>query len=635
MTAPAATVYWLHVVLICSLVVGRHSFSIQEGGLLTQDLKLQKWASPITVKGDVFVHKDVTLSIAAGVVMRFAPGVMLAVNGTLKAEGLPDDRIIMTRMDAPEFMTTAWPGDIRLVDDQSVMYGRLQILYRGRWRGICANSQNWTQTDTDVACRQLGFLEGIFSFVSWARNDSRFMLYHQPDCSGSESNILDCAGSQRIQIGSRICVQQKTIHLHCYGLAPQSTAASNWWGLEFYNATLRPVIKGSIAIYESNSVLENVDILYAGLDPLGNPVPAVRASPTVPRLDGVAIRYCALDATNFTDINASTIVHNSDFELNRGHGLVVESRFGRINVTDSRVVANSGNGIKAKLLDSKFLIIDEQKAFCRRVNTGGYQQFPQVISGIPFRQFRTSCDKYFPASMSARHCRYSSISTSQHLCRLVTVTIPLSVLPSIYVCSSLSLFFYQYFPASMSARDCHYSSISTSQHLCLLVTVAIPLSVLPSIYVGTSLSLFFYQYFPASMSARHCRYSSISTSQHLCWLVTVAILLSVLPSIYVGSSLSLFFYQYFPASMSARDCRYSSISTSQHLCRLVTVTIPLSVLPSIYVCSSLSLFFYQYFPASMSARDCHYSSISTSQHLCLLVTVAIPLSVLPSIYVGS
>ena len=86
MTAPAATVYWLHVVLICSLVVGRYSFSIQEGGLLTQDLKLQKWASPITVKGDVFVHKDVTLSIAAGVVMRFAPGVMLAVNGTLKAE---------------------------------------------------------------------------------------------------------------------------------------------------------------------------------------------------------------------------------------------------------------------------------------------------------------------------------------------------------------------------------------------------------------------------------------------------------------------------------------------------------------------------------------------------------------------
>jgi len=86
MTAPVVVLHWLHVGVICTLIAGSESFSIQEGGLLTEDLKLQKWASPITVKGDVFVHKDATLTIAAGVVMRFAPGVMLAVNGTLKAE---------------------------------------------------------------------------------------------------------------------------------------------------------------------------------------------------------------------------------------------------------------------------------------------------------------------------------------------------------------------------------------------------------------------------------------------------------------------------------------------------------------------------------------------------------------------
>ena len=84
MTAPVAA--WLRVVLVCSLVIGSRGFSIQEGGLLTQDLTLQKWSSPITVKGNVFVAKDVTLSIAPGVVMRFAPGVMLAVNGTLSAK---------------------------------------------------------------------------------------------------------------------------------------------------------------------------------------------------------------------------------------------------------------------------------------------------------------------------------------------------------------------------------------------------------------------------------------------------------------------------------------------------------------------------------------------------------------------
>ena len=75
-----------------------------------------------------------------------------------------------------------------------------------------------------------------------------------------------------------------------------------------------------------------------------------------------------------------------------GHGLVVESRFGRIRVTDSRVTANSGNGIKAKLLDRKYLIIDEDKSFCKRINLGGNQMFPQVISGIP-NTYTTSCDK--------------------------------------------------------------------------------------------------------------------------------------------------------------------------------------------------------------------------------------------------
>ena len=87
---------------------------------------------------------------------------------------------------------------------------------------------------------------------------------------------------------------------------------------------------GTIAIYESASVLEHVDILYAGVDPLGEPVPAVRASPTAPALDGVTIRYCALDATNFTDINASTIVHNSDFERNRGES----ARSSRVSATN-------------------------------------------------------------------------------------------------------------------------------------------------------------------------------------------------------------------------------------------------------------------------------------------------------------
>ena len=90
---------------------------------------------------------------------------------------------------------------------------------------------------------------------------------------------------------------------------------------------------------------------------------------------------------------------------------MVESRFGRIRVTDSRMTANSGNGIKAKLLDRKYLIIDEDKSFCKRINLGGNQMFPQVISGIP-NKYTTSCDKVRTATLA---CVNNVLAAQLHL----------------------------------------------------------------------------------------------------------------------------------------------------------------------------------------------------------------------------
>ena len=61
--------------------------------------------------------------------------------------------------------------------------------------------------DVNVACQQLGFRAGNFSFLPWARNDSSYMLYLEPGCVGDESNILNCPGSRNIRIGSKICRQ--------------------------------------------------------------------------------------------------------------------------------------------------------------------------------------------------------------------------------------------------------------------------------------------------------------------------------------------------------------------------------------------------------------------------------------------
>ncbi len=115
-----------------------------------------------------------------------------------------------------------------------------------------------------------------------------------------------------------IAENQQTVHLVCDGIAPR-TAIGHWWGLEFYNSTHKVVQnEPSIKINESSSVLEYVDVMFAGVDNVGEPVPAVRASPLPPRLTNVNIMYSALDATNFTDVKTSTYVTDSVLKGNRG-----------------------------------------------------------------------------------------------------------------------------------------------------------------------------------------------------------------------------------------------------------------------------------------------------------------------------
>ena len=108
------------------------------------------------------------------------------------------------------------------------------------------------------------------------------------------------------------------MHLECFGLAPDSPARDYWWGLEFYNTTIVIGRQDNVATNESSSILANVDIEYAGVSPVLDPVPAIRASPTIPGLTNVTIRHVALDGTNFTDALSPTLVYNLEVKNCRG-----------------------------------------------------------------------------------------------------------------------------------------------------------------------------------------------------------------------------------------------------------------------------------------------------------------------------
>ena len=64
-----------------------------------------------------------------------------------------------------------------------------------------------------------------------------------------------------------------------------------------------------------------------------------------------------------------------------GHGFTVESHIGRISLSNSRFYDNRGNGVKAKLLDGKFAIVDLKRTFCERPGVDGRQAFPRLMTG--------------------------------------------------------------------------------------------------------------------------------------------------------------------------------------------------------------------------------------------------------------
>jgi len=113
-------------------------------------------------------------------------------------------------------------------------------------------------------------------------------------------------------------VFQRTIRLHCFGLSNNSVAHDYWWGIEMYNATYIQSVDGVSAINESATILQNVDIKFAGVSPTLDAVPALRASPTVPALINVTIMHSALDAMNYSEVMSSTIIYNTAISNSRG-----------------------------------------------------------------------------------------------------------------------------------------------------------------------------------------------------------------------------------------------------------------------------------------------------------------------------
>ncbi|XP_051561416.1 neurotrypsin-like [Myxocyprinus asiaticus] len=93
--------------------------------------------------------------------------------------------------DAGVTCTPLTDGAVRLVGGVKGFEGRLEVHYRGQWGTVC--DDGWTQTNTQVVCRQLGFRSGQNASPGRFGTAMGPILLDDVRCTGKEPTITHCS----------------------------------------------------------------------------------------------------------------------------------------------------------------------------------------------------------------------------------------------------------------------------------------------------------------------------------------------------------------------------------------------------------------------------------------------------------
>lgn len=91
------------------------------------------------------------------------------------------------------FLTVRLIGSVR-----DVYRGRVEVLYNGVWGRICFSGE-WTITESNVVCRQLGYDGALSETYNGGGFDveAGVIVFTNVECVGNENSILNCASRFR------------------------------------------------------------------------------------------------------------------------------------------------------------------------------------------------------------------------------------------------------------------------------------------------------------------------------------------------------------------------------------------------------------------------------------------------------
>ncbi|XP_064417053.1 neurotrypsin isoform X2 [Latimeria chalumnae] len=114
--------------------------------------------------------------------------------------------------DAGVSCTPLKDGMVRLAGGKGSHEGRLEVFYSGQWGTVC--DDGWTDWNTQVVCRQLGFKYGKSTLEGSFGGGKGPIWLDDVSCSGRESTFYQCA---KREWGKHDCTHQEDVEIICHG----------------------------------------------------------------------------------------------------------------------------------------------------------------------------------------------------------------------------------------------------------------------------------------------------------------------------------------------------------------------------------------------------------------------------------
>ncbi|XP_064388263.1 uncharacterized protein LOC135336419 isoform X3 [Halichondria panicea] len=143
-------------------------------------------------------------------------------------------------------------GDLRLVDGENELEGRVEICFNGQWGTVCDDS--WGNNDATVVCRQVGHSDqGARAFQSafFGQGDCPILL-DDVSCNGNEERLESC-GSRGYEVHN--CGHHEDAGVRCLaaGTALQCPPLQPINGIISYSPDLTPDFDiGTVVTYSCN-----------------------------------------------------------------------------------------------------------------------------------------------------------------------------------------------------------------------------------------------------------------------------------------------------------------------------------------------------------------------------------------------